>query len=290
MEVMLRQSVYDLLDCCINPAYARMEKEFISFMRDNSFPVSIEALAAWKGYCKGRNLSASTVNYKLMVAKRLFNRAMEKDKSMTVDQKNRIIAKMAEVKKLKAARPTITNKILTESEMIKFLDEAEKLNPEIALMAEFLWSTGVRVSEMLSIKLSNIKQIKKEVYEIRLIGKGSRERTTCIDSGLYKAIIKFFNPSEYLFQRRDKRPRSRTYVSMFIKRLCSKILDRRNLAAHSFRHSYATNGLEKGRSLQWVSQSLGHSDIQTTSRYYCHISVRPEEIISTVKLNRERNT
>ncbi len=172
--------------------------------------------------------------------------------------------------------------------MISFLDSAEQLNPEIALMSEFLWRTGLRISEKLSIRLSDIKQISNRVYENRLIGKGSKERSTWIDSDFFKVLKQFFKPTVFLFQRSNKRPRSRSYVSMNIKRLCSRILDRRNLSAHSLRHSYATNGLEKGRSLQWVSQALGHADIETTSRYYSHISVRPGEVLQTVELKRER--
>jgi integrase/recombinase XerD len=199
-----------------------------------------------------------------------------------------IVKGIDEVKRMKEPRPAVENRILTESEMIAFLDTAETINPEIALMSEFLWRTGLRVSEMLSIRLSDIKQISRKVYEIRLIGKGSKERSTWIDADFLRVLKRFFRPSVYLFQRGKKRLRSRSYVSMNIKRLCSRILDRRNLSAHSLRHSFATNGLEKGRSLQWVSQALGHSDIQTTSRYYAHICVRPAEVFQTVHLDRER--
>jgi integrase/recombinase XerD len=210
------------------------------------------------------------------------------DASITSAKKKEILDALDEVKKLKEPRPAVENKILTETEMIAFLDAAETLNPEIALMAEFLWRTGLRVSEMLGIRVSDCKAISRSVIEIRLIGKGSKERSTWIDAEFFKVLRRFFRPSEFLFQREDKRPRSRSYVSMNVKRLATRILDRRNLSAHCLRHSFATNGLERGRSLQWVSLALGHADIETTSRYYSHIAVRPGEVISTVELKRVR--
>lgn len=288
-DLQVKADVYALLEAGIKPAYRYESRAFIAFLKANGHGFSLEALAAWKDYLLTQGFKARTVNKKLMIGKMLFRHVIETaGDDLSHGKREAILEGIAGVKKLREPRPAIENRILTESEMILFLDACEQVNPEIALMSEFLWRTGLRVSEMLSIKLADVKQIARAVYEIRLIGKGNRERQTWLDADFFRVLKRFFKPSEYLFQRGKKRPRSRSYVSMNIKRLCARILDRRNLSAHCLRHSYATHGLEKGRSLQWVSQALGHSDIQTTSRYYSHIQVRAGEVIETVKLNRER--
>ncbi|HEQ71652.1 MAG TPA: hypothetical protein ENN69_04105 [Spirochaetia bacterium] len=290
-DIIVKQGadVYALLEAGIRPAYRYESREFIRFLHDNGHGFSLDALQAWKDYCLTRGHKARTVNRKLMVAKQLFRFVLDQGADeITAGKRQAILDALDGVRKLKEPRPAVENKILTEAEMIVFLDSAEEINPEIALMSEFLWRTGLRVSEMLGIRLSDVKQISRAVYEIRLIGKGSKERSTWIDADFLRVLKRFFKPVDLLFQRGRRRPRSRSYVSMNIKRLASRILDRRNLSAHSLRHSFATNGLEKGRSLQWVSQALGHSDIQTTSRYYAHIAVRPGEVFQTVHLARER--
>jgi site-specific recombinase XerD len=289
-DIIIKQDIYALLETGIRESYKYEGRAFVAFLRENGLGFELDALQAWKDYCLTKGYAARTVNRKIMIAKMLFRHVIETaGDDVPHGKREAILSALDEVKKLKEPRPAVENKILTESEMIAFLDAAETMNPEIALMSEFLWRTGLRVSEMLGIRVSDVKQISSTVYEIRLLGKGSKERNTWIDADFLQVLRRFFRPSDFLFQRQDKRRRSRSYVSMNIKRLASRILDRRNIAAHSLRHSYATNGLEKGRSLQWVSQALGHSDIQTTSRYYAHISVKAGDVLQTVDLKRERH-
>lgn len=290
-DIIVRPDILDLLAqaAAARPVYRYESAAFLAFLHETGLGFELDALTAWRDHCIARGFKARTVNRKVMVGKMLFRDVLERGAGdITAARRRDILEALDGIKRLREPRPAVENKILTESEMIAFLDAAETMNPEIALMAEFMWRTGLRVSEMLGIRLSDVKAVSSSVYEIRVLGKGGKERSTWIDADFLRVLRRFFRPSEYLFQRQDKRPRSRSYVSQFIKRLCARILDRRNLAAHSLRHSFATNGLERGRSLQWVSQALGHSDIQTTSKYYAHINVRPGEVLEVVDLKRER--
>lgn len=284
-----QDTFYDLLSDGINPAYRYDARQFINFLKSGNYGFELEALTAWRDYLMKQGYKARTINHKLLISKLAFKRFIGKaGNEISYQKRQEILSAIGEIRGPKPPRPAVENKILTEAEIIMLLDNIEESNPEMSLMIEFLWKTGLRISEMLSIKLTDCKQISRSIIEIRIIGKGGRERSTWIDSDFYRVLKRYFRPVEYLFQRGKKPPRSRSYVSMNIKRICTRILDRRNLSAHSLRHSYATHGLEKGRSLQWVSQSLGHSDIQTTSRYYAHIQVKASDVIETVRLTRER--
>jgi integrase/recombinase XerD len=203
-----------------------------------------------------------------MVAKMSFRRLLESQKgNISQEQHERILKAMDEVKRLREpAASDVCNNILTEDEIKTLLDGSEQYNPEISLMIEALWRTGLRISELLGITLKDCRYIGSGIYSIRVLGKGSKERTTYMEQSFFNLCRSFFGSSSYLFKRKGKRRRSRSYVSVNIKRLAIRVLDRHDVSAHSLRHSFATHSLEQGMSLEWVRQALGHSDIQITAK------------------------
>jgi integrase len=289
MNDMKTTNFFESLSTLVPERYKYTGRQFISFLKTNNLGLSLEALEDWKQNLLQSGAKASTINLKLLVGKLIAKAALTHDTTITAQNKETVITAINNIKGLKVKRPDVGNKILTEVEIINFLNMVEIIKPEMALMIEFLWRTGLRVSEMLQIRPQSCQMLTNDTIQITLIGKGSSERKVYIKSDFYKVLRDYFKGHEFLFQRNNKRPRSRSFVSMNIKRLAVKCLGRHNLSAHSLRHSFATHGLEKGRSLQWVSQSLGHSDIQTTSRYYAHITVKADDFINTVELDRRRN-
>jgi integrase/recombinase XerD len=290
MNDLTTNNLYDAIIGAVKQAYRYEIKAFAEFLKATGHGVSLEALQEDKQHCIDQSFKARTVNRKIMIAKMAFKRILEANKGqVTQEQHERIVKAMDSVKRLREpAASDVCNKILTEDEIKRLLDGAEQYNPEISLFIETLWRTGLRISELLGITLKDCKYIGNGIYAIRVLGKGSKERTTYLEQSFFNLVRGYFGSSSFLFKRKGKRRRSRSYVSMNVKRMAARFLDRRDVSAHSLRHSFATHSLEQGMSLEWVRQALGHSDIQITARYYSHISVKPSQVIQVARLDRKR--
>jgi integrase/recombinase XerD len=171
--------------------------------------------------------------------------------------------------------------VLSFSEIEKILDIPETSNP-IGLrdkaILELFYSSGLRVSELINLKISDIF-FDDEV--IRVLGKGSKERIVPLGSSASSWL------KEYLLRARpifEKKVKSQNYV--FLNRAGSKLSRMwiwkivaqcaeaagisKEIHPHTFRHSFATHLLEGGADLRAVQEMLGHSDISTT-QIYTHI-------------------
>jgi len=145
-------------------------------------------------------------------------------------------------------------------------------------MLETLYSSGLRVSELINLKLSNIYF---DIGFLRILGKGSKERLVPIGRPAMKhiniyldnirchvTIEKGFENITFL-NRRGKRL-SRVMVFNIIKDLVAKAGIKKNVSPHTFRHSFATHLIEGGADLRAVQEMLGHESI-TTTEIYTHL-------------------
>lgn len=144
---------------------------------------------------------------------------------------------------------------------------------------EIMYGCGLRVSEVTSLKISNI-YVKDEF--IRIFGKGDKERLIPISQSIIKTLNLYIdgerkfqniNPkhTDTLFINRRGSGLSRQMVFLIIKDLAEKAGIKKNIGPHTIRHSFATHLLEGGADLRAVQQMLGHSSISTTE-IYTHIS------------------
>ena len=145
-------------------------------------------------------------------------------------------------------------------------------------MLETLYAAGLRVSELIHLKLQDINL---EAGFVRVLGKGSKERVVPIglfakekvDSYLRTArprILKS-NMSPYMFISRGVKPMSRQGFWKLLKRYALKARLNKPITPHSLRHSFASHLLEGGADLRSVQLMLGHSDISTT-QIYTHVA------------------
>lgn len=144
-------------------------------------------------------------------------------------------------------------------------------------MLELLYATGVRISELVNLKISNLDL---ENDFIRVMGKGSKERIVPYEDISKKYLLLYLNSyrpiilnnkaSEYLFINRYGNPLSRQSFFKFIKLECQKKNIKKDISPHTIRHSFATHLLENGADLRVIQELLGHSDISTT-QIYAHL-------------------
>jgi len=147
-----------------------------------------------------------------------------------------------------------------------------------AAMLELLYAAGLRVSELVNLKLSNVNL---EACFVRVFGKGSKERVVPI--GVYAKdkidhYLKAARPillknyvSQYLFIARTGKQMTRQGFWKLVKRYAQKTGIKKKITPHSLRHSFATHLLEGGANLRAVQVMLGHVDISTT-QIYTHVA------------------
>ena len=154
----------------------------------------------------------------------------------------------------------------------------EALPPRVRLVAETLYVTGARVSEVLGVRRDQVKvNSANGAVELRLYGKGGKERTSRIPAELYRRILAVYSEGTYLFESRQGQHFHREYISREIARAARRVLGR-SVSAHVLRHSRATDLLASTKRIKAVSRLLGHSDEATTLRYYVHDAFSDEDL------------
>lgn len=167
-------------------------------------------------------------------------------------------------------------KVLTLEEITEIFNS--DLNREESLIVELLYDCGLRVSELVNLKLNNIDVNSKY---IECFGKGSKERIVPFGKkaqSVLKKYLKFRDTivakynlvsSKDLFIKEDGKKLTRQDVYTFIRKQGEKI--HKHISPHTLRHSFATHLLENGADLRVVQELLGHSDVSTT-QLYTHIT------------------
>lgn len=159
--------------------------------------------------------------------------------------------------------------------LFSFIDLSKAEGARNKAMLEVLYSCGLRVSELISLKLTNIY---REEGFLRVIGKGDKERLIPISAKALKEIDNYLpdrnslktiekESQDVLFLNRRGRQLSRVMVFTIIKNLKEKAGMDKSISPHTFRHSFATHLIEGGADLRAVQEMLGHESIVTTEIY-----------------------
>lgn len=162
--------------------------------------------------------------------------------------------------------------------IISSIDLSNKQGERNRAILETLYSCGLRVTELINLKISNINF--KEGY-IKVIGKGDKERLTPIGSNALKYISIYVNEvrihqkisknhEDFVFLNNRGSKLSRVMIFTLIKRIVDKVGIKKKVSPHTFRHSFATHLIEGGADLRAVQEMLGHESI-TTTEIYTHL-------------------
>ena len=174
-------------------------------------------------------------------------------------------------------RPKKMLEVLKVEEVEKFLESmpcSTELEVRNKAMFEILYSCGLRVSELVNLRLQNI-DFDEEL--LRFMGKGDKERITPVGdmgmlflkkylkTGRYK--IEKERKSDYVFLNKNGKKMTRQGFWKILKKYARRLNIDKNLYPHIFRHSFATHMLQRGADLRTVQELLGHSSISTTEIY-----------------------
>lgn len=166
-------------------------------------------------------------------------------------------------------------KVITLKEVEEMLHSG--LNPLEQVMMELLYSCGLRVSELVNLKTSDIDISSKYV---RCFGKGSKERVIPMGEAAVRVLREYYPERELILKKFNLNTKkllinehgrfiNRQDIYTFIHNRGKLI--HKNISPHTLRHSFATHLLENGADLRVVQELLGHSDVSTT-QLYTHIS------------------
>ncbi|GAB6278818.1 MAG: site-specific tyrosine recombinase XerD [Lentimicrobium sp.] len=186
-------------------------------------------------------------------------------------------AEFIEIPRLQRKLPVV----LTEQEidkLIKMIDLSRPDGQRNKAIIETLYACGLRVSELVDLRLSRLHFA--EGY-INIIGKGNKERLVPIGEEAIQNIVLYIEQvrntlkiekqwSDVVFLNRRGEKMSRVMVFIIIKDLATKAGISKKISPHTFRHSFATHLVENGASLRAVQDMLGHASI-TTTEIYTHL-------------------
>jgi integrase/recombinase XerD len=171
-------------------------------------------------------------------------------------------------------------KVLPETTMDKLLqtDETSDLALRDLAMLEILYGSGLRVSELIGLRLADVSL---DVGYVRCVGKGNKERIVPLGEPAIRAIENYLKGSrkrligkrktDILFINAHGQPLTRQGMVFILKKWGKNHDLERNISPHMFRHSFATHLLDHGADLRSVQELLGHADIATT-QIYTHLT------------------
>ncbi len=177
-------------------------------------------------------------------------------------------------------RGLVLPKFIKEKDMSNIMEVCSGDNPILErdrLILELLYSTGIRVSELINIKLTDINFYNNE---IKILGKGNKERIVIFNNTCRETLNKFIkdgrkklykNDTGYLFIGRNNGHISSKYVRDIINKVKVKAGVEGKITPHVFRHTFATDMLNNGADLVSVKDLLGHESLNTTS-IYTHVT------------------
>ena len=197
-------------------------------------------------------------------------------------------SELLELPKIGKKLPDVLDKEEIDA-LINAVDLSKNEGHRNRAILETLYSCGLRVSELVNLKITNLYF---EEGFIRVIGKGNKERLVPVNDTAEKEINLYKNHvrnhqeikrghEDYLFLNRRGSKLTREMIYTIIHRLAITIQLRKKISPHTFRHSFATHMVEGGANLRAIQEMLGHESISTTE-IYTHLSddVLKEAIIS----------
>jgi integrase/recombinase XerD len=180
--------------------------------------------------------------------------------------------------------------VLSVDEVLRLVETPDSSGPlglRDSAMLELLYAAGLRVSELIAVKMADINL---EACFIRILGKGSKERVVPIGLAAKEKLEAYIStgrsallkgrPSSYLFVTRLAKPMTRQGFWKRLKHYALKARISQRITPHTLRHSFATHLLERGADLRSVQVMLGHVDISTT-QIYTHVAQEKLKAVHT---------
>lgn len=248
-------------------AYMNDLNKYEEFLKKDILKSDTEDLEKYLKHIK--NLESTTVAHKITSIKSYFNYNIKRG-IVSVNPADKV------------SRPKLTKHLpeyLTEEEVGKLLDVEVKSPYDYRnkTILELLYSSGIRISELVNIKTSNYDS---EECLIRIMGKGSKERIVPLGDYAVNIMNDYMNNyrplinkkhTDYVFINNRGDKISRQFIFKVIKKEALKKGIKKDISPHTLRHTFATHLLKNGADLRIIQELLGHENISTT-QIYTHVT------------------
>ncbi len=244
--------------------------EFLQFLKklDHIAASSLNAMHVkrYMEYCAvTERLSENTLHSRLNAIKFYYENVLGQDKMLW------------EIPRAK--KPLLLPKVLSENELKRMFFAAKNLKHKAILFTAY--SAGLRVSEVVKLRLRDIDSERMQIFVAR--AKGKKDRVVNLSVLLLDILRQYIKlqkprPTDYLFPSDDiGKPYSERSAQVIFQRAKDAAGITKQVSFHSLRHSFATHLLEKGIDVKYIKDLLGHFDIRTTERY---LHVRKDKLIN----------
>jgi len=246
-------------------AYVFHNQRFLDFIKKNPDEISEDDVKSYMAYLMAeRKQKPSSVNLVLSSLKFMYQEIMKK----------RIFDGIKSPKNEKKL-PTV----LTRDEISKMIKALK--NGKHRLLIEFMYSSGLRVSECVSIKIKDLNLHEK--MGIVKSGKGKKDRNIILSKKLVYDLERYLNKRKdenpYVFPVKDKHISVRQ-AQKIVHEAAKRAGIQKRVFCHALRSSFATHLLENGTDIRIIQELLGHSNIQTTERYTKVSTAQLKKVIS----------
>ena len=232
-------------------SYLHYITEILNFARKNPKEINNEDVRNYLEKLCDNGLSSSTLNTAYSALKFYFEKILYRKFFLNIPRAKKD-------KKLPV--------VLAKKEILDIISACENIKHK--LIIQVLYCSGLRVSEVISLKITDVDFNRKIIH---LKGaKGAKDRITIISETVLKNIEKYlaeFRPEEYLFEsNRGGKLTTRT-IQAIVSQNTKKAGLIKPVSPHSFRHSFATHLLESGLDIRYIQALLGHARLETTQIY-----------------------
>ncbi len=170
-------------------------------------------------------------------------------------------------------------KVISEEDVIRLLGACNNLKHQC--IVAMIYSSGLRRSELLNLKLGDVDL---ERYNVHIRdAKGKKSRHSILSKKLANVLKQYYleyKPTFWLFEGRNGQKLSAESVTKIIKRAAEKAMLKKDVTPHILRHSFATHLLDKGVDIRYIQELLGHNSVATTE-IYTHVSKKDLSMIKS---------
>lgn len=252
--------------------------EFLTSRGLSSFKeIQTDFIKEWIVSLKKNNISNTTISRRISSIKVFFN-FLVKNNLIEINPTLKIIAP-----KLNKVLPNIlgqkqAEQLLTQAAIYEVEEESQEVRIRDYAILEVLYSTGIRVSELVGL---DVEDINFSNLTLKVLGKGKKERFVPFGIPAREAIDKYLKDSRNSLNDKNSQAlflglRGKRLNVRQVRRILNKAMDQiensKEVSPHDLRHSAATHMLEAGADLRIVQELLGHSSLATTQKY-THVTI-----------------
>ena len=274
-------------------SYENDLKNFNSFLKKKNCSLlacTYENIILWIEFLKKQSFEKSSLHRKVSTIRQFFNFLfVEKFISFNpitniiTPKKNKVLPKFIEEESVKKVLDYL------------YLNKNSFKNYQTLLLTELLYATGLRVSELVSLKLSNLNE---DLNSVRILGKGNKERLIPLAKISRKILSQYLSSSyflkakaksgsSWLFPSRKSHITRQAYYYKLKSIAIKSGLKSNKISPHMFRHAFATHMLKNGADLKVIQYLLGHEDIATV-QIYTHVNLK--DSLKAISKHPIRNT